>query len=405
MKKLVAGLRLILCLILMGFFVIAPYDVYAKEAGTIKDLEVQLEELKQEKKDNQNAKSQTQSQINAKRQAVFDAYDEQEEIKVKVVEAEDEIVESNNKIEKTTAETNSILRFYQISNGENVYLEYISGADSTTDLIMRVAIIEQITKYNKELVDEMNTLIEENEQLKIELASRNEELIKKSAEYETAIKSLGNKLSALNEINEDINDQIKNQEALIDYYKTVCKSDTQLLSECAPLAYATGFIRPLVKGSITSSWGYRKDPITGKKNSFHNAIDIGGNKEGTPVYSAAAGMVAAVTKKSSCGGNIVYIHHNVKGKYYTTQYAHLLSYNVKVGDKVSANSQIGTVGGGKKTKSWDGCSTGAHLHFGISTGHYLSTGTQGYKSWSTFLARSVDPMGFIPPGKKWTKRF
>ncbi len=400
-------IRIVLCLLLIVPIFVEPLSVNAakKEAETINDLQSELAALKQEKIDNQNAKNQTQSQINAKKEAIYAAYKEQEEIKEKVIEAEAKIEESNENIIKSTNEINELLRFIQIADGENVYLEYISGAESTADLVMRVAIVEQITSYNKEVVAKLEALIVENENLKVELANRNTELNTMKEEYSNAVKSLGNKLTALNEVNEDINDQIKNQQAIISYYKTMCTSDTQLLSDCVALAYSSQFIRPVNKGSITSYWGYRTDPITGKVNSFHNAIDIGGNSEGTPVYAAAAGMVAAITKKSSCGGNIVYIHHIVAGKTYTTQYAHLLTYNVKVGEKVTAMTQIGTVGGGKGTKSWDKCSTGAHLHFGISTGLYLGAGTGSYSKWSKFIANSVNPLGLIPSGKKWTSRY
>ena len=375
----------------------------SKEAENIAELRDQLAALKQEKIDNENAKSQTKSQINTKKNAIYNAYQEQQQIEVKVTEAEAKIVDSNNQIAESKKEIDELVRFLQLSNGDSAYLEYISGASSTTDLIMRTAIVEQLSSYNKEVVQKMEGLIAENEQLKIDLQARNVELENMKEQYNQAIKSLGNKLSELNELNEDINDQIKNQEALIDYYKTVCTSETQKLSDCVKIGSATGFIRPLVKGRITSPWGYRTSPLT-KKISFHNAIDIGGNKEGTPVYAAAMGMVAAITKKSSCGGNIIYIHHNVLGKSYTTQYAHLLSYNVKVGDIVTATTQIGTVGGGDQT-TWDKCSTGAHLHFGISTGHYLGAGTSGYSSWNKFIASSVNPMNYIPPVTSWSSRY
>ncbi len=374
-----------------------------KEAETILDLKDELAALKQEKIDNQNAKSQTQSQINTKKNAIYNAYKEQEQIEVKVTEAEAKIVESNAKIAEAKKAIDELLRFMQLSNGDSAYLEYISGASSTTDLIMRTAIVEQLSSYNKETVEKMEALIAENEQLKLDLEARNVELESMKAEYSNAIKSLGNKLSELNELNEDINDQIKNQEALIDYYKTVCNSETQKLSDCVKIGSATGFIRPTVKGRITSSWGYRTSPIT-HRVSFHNAIDVGGNKEGTPVYAAALGMVAAITKKARCGGNIIYIHHNVLGKAYTTQYAHLLSYNVKVGDIVSAGTQIGTVGGGSQS-TWDRCSTGAHLHFGVSKGHYLGAGKDGYSSWSSFIASSVNPMNYLPSGSSWSSRY
>lgn len=373
------------------------------DADTIADLRNELAQLKQEKIDTANAKSQTQSQINSKKNAIYSAYQEQEEIVIKVADAEDKIAESNEQISESQKQIEDLLRFMQLSSGDSAYLEYIFGASSTTDLIMRTAIVEQLSSYNKETVEKMEALVAENEQLKLDLENRNIELDKMKDSYNQAIKSLGSRLSELNEVNEDISDQIKNQEALIDYYKTVCDSETQKLSDCVKIGSATGFIRPTVSGRITSNWGYRISPIT-HKVSFHSAIDIGGNKEGTPVYAAALGMVAAITKKSSCGGNVIYIHHNVLGKAYTTQYAHLLSYNVKVGDMVSAGTQIGKVGGGSQT-TWDHCSTGAHLHFGISIGHYLGAGKDGYSTWSKFIASSVNPLKYLPSGTKWSSRY
>ena len=47
----------------------------------------------------------------------------------------------------------------------------------------------------------------------------------------------------------------------------------------------------------------------------------------------------------------------------------------------------GNKGGGKKTKSWESCSTGAHLHFTLAEGWYGRT----YSSYSTFLAKTFDP--------------
>ena len=75
--------------------------------------------------------------------------------------------------------------------------------------------------------------------------------------------------------------------------------------------------------------------------------------------------MTSIVRKSSCGGNMVYIQHTIKGVKYRTVYMHLHSINVKVGDIVTITSVIGTVGGGE---SYDNCSTGAHLHFGIMKG-------------------------------------
>ena len=138
-------------------------------------------------------------------------------------------------------------------------------------------------------------------------------------------------------------------------------------------------------------------------------IDIGGNTEGTPVYATANGVVAgvvdgkAVTRrngKKSCGGNIVYIHVMVGGKRYTLTYGHLLSYNVKTGQQVNITTQIGTVGGGPQTWSWDRCSTGPHLHYQISRGYYMVD----YQAFSLLNAKAIKPNGYPAKGVMWYNR-
>ena len=192
---------------------------------------------------------------------------------------------------------------------------------------------------------------------------------------------------------------------LIKYYEGICQSDDQLLSDCVKVASNSGWTKPLPYGWVSSPWGYRVDPITGAASSFHNAVDIAGNAEGTPIYSGTNGTVAAITRRSSCGGNMIYVHSEVQGKAYTIQYAHVLDVYVKVGDTVTINDVIATVGGGPKTWSYERCSTGAHLHYGISTGYYLGGGPYGYSSFNKFVASSVKPVGFPAVGVKWYTRW
>lgn len=408
MKKIgrTIGTIIIVLALLFPYFV-EPMVVLADNDMTLNDLKKQLSDLQSEKSATEKEKKQTSAEIQNKKNASYKAYQEQQENSAKVSEAEQKIVDSEKEIERVKIETEELLRFMQqVSSGENVYLEYIAGAKSTTDLILRMATVEQLSEHNDEVLKTLEGLIVENEKLKEDLKQKNIELEQKRAQYNKTISSLGSKITELNEINEDINDQIKNQKQLISYYQGICKSDDQKLSDCIKLAADTGFVRPLAKGGVTSSFGYRTDPLTGKVNSFHNAIDIGGNSEGTPVYAAAAGMVAAVTYRSSCGGNKVYIHHMINGVAYTTQYVHLLSYTVKVGDSVTNQTIIGYVGGGKGTRGWDKCSTGAHLHFVIAKGHYLGAKPYGYSSWSTFLSKCFNPLTLLPTNKtKWTSRY
>lgn len=406
MKKFINySFRLILVVLMLIPYFIEPFSVMAvtntSKATTIAGLKKELEALKQQKTDAQKEKKQTQNQINQNKQAVENARQEQQQIANDVVDAEEKIKKSNDDIVKAKEDVDLVLKYYQLSNNQNEYLEYITGASSPTDLIMRVEAVSQLSSYYKNKIDDLDKLITENEQLKVDLADKNTQLDEKIANTSKAISKLNNQLDEINDINEDIDSQIKNQQTLINYYKTICKSETQLLTSCTTVQASAGWLKPVVKGRINSRWGYRNQVLN--TGTFHNAHDIGGNAEGTAVYAAAAGTVAAITRRSNCGGNMVYIHANVLGKAYTMQYAHLLSIKVKVGDKVNVNTVIGTVGGGStsyKYGGYDTCTTGTHLHFGISKGYYL----EDYSKWSKFIANSIEPPGYPKTGVWWYSR-
>ena len=75
-----------------------------------------------------------------------------------------EIDESNKEIEQKSQESKSIIEYYQIANGENAYLEYAFGATDITDMIYRMAVVEQLTEYNDQIMDELDALITKNKQ-------------------------------------------------------------------------------------------------------------------------------------------------------------------------------------------------------------------------------------------------
>ncbi|NLK46348.1 MAG: M23 family metallopeptidase [Treponema sp.] len=112
---------------------------------------------------------------------------------------------------------------------------------------------------------------------------------------------------------------------------------------------------PLPHGVITSSYGTRISPITGKEH-FHQGVDLAA-PIGTPVLAARAGIVEITGMDEVYGNYIVLAHDN------NTQslYAHLSSIDVKKGMRVEKGNMIGKVG----TTGW---STGPHLHFEMRIG-------------------------------------
>lgn len=374
-------------LIIIMLLVFMP-KVNASSANTIAELRKEIEALKAKKQAQGNKKAQTQSEINTTTNKLNNTKNEITEGRNQIETARLEIKKLDKEIEDGTENIKSLMNSYQINSADNAYMDYIFKAESYADFVYRYTVIKQVIDYNKELIDGWNEKIIQNEQLQVDLANKEVELNKKVSEYETNIDKLGDKLAAYSDIVMDIQDEIDSTQELLNYYKELGCGENQNIYECISVKGDTMFRKPLVKGTITSYYGYRINPLTGKGTKFHSGTDIGGNKEGTNVYATANGTVGKIIRKARCGGNQVYVWHTIGGKKYTSLYMHLLNINVSIGDKVNSNTVVGTVGGGKGTWAWETCSTGAHLHFSVATGWYGDKNS--YLSYSSFLAHLID---------------
>ena len=125
----------------------------------------------------------------------------------------------------------------------------------------------------------------------------------------------------------------------------------KLLEKKKNLLASTPSISP-VDGLITSKFGYRKSPFTGKKN-FHAGLDIS-NRKGTKIIATANGKISYAAPKSHFG-NLVIIDHGY-GK--VTKYAHLQKILVKPGQAVKRGDVIALLGN-------TGKSTGPHVHYEV----------------------------------------
>lgn len=129
---------------------------------------------------------------------------------------------------------------------------------------------------------------------------------------------------------------------------------------------------------VTSDYGPRRHPISGKIGKMHRGIDYGGTFD---VLSAADGVVTKVSyngNKRTGGGHVVIIKHATK--LFTVYYHGRERTHLKVGDRVRAGQKIYVSGS-------TGASTGPHLHFEVRTG---STG-----QWGT----NVDPNTYLTNAK------
>jgi murein DD-endopeptidase MepM/ murein hydrolase activator NlpD len=116
-------------------------------------------------------------------------------------------------------------------------------------------------------------------------------------------------------------------------------------------AYALGvaFEKP-VRGRLTSRFGYRRDPFSGKRG-FHTGVDIAG-RQGSEVRAAREGTVSFAGVKFGRGKSIIVVH----AFGYKTVYSHLSAVRAGKGQRVKKGEIIGFIGD-------SGRSTGPHLHF------------------------------------------
>jgi murein DD-endopeptidase MepM/ murein hydrolase activator NlpD len=123
--------------------------------------------------------------------------------------------------------------------------------------------------------------------------------------------------------------------------------------------------RPVEKGWISSHYGKRTDPFSGKQ-AMHHGIDFAG-KEGSNVLAVAGGVVTWVGTRSGYGEMVEISHEDG----FVTRYGHNKKNLVEPGDVVRKGQVIAQMGS-------SGRSTGAHVHYEV------------FKH-----GRSVDPASYV----------
>lgn len=382
--KKISYIFLILVMLVVNFF--APKNLENIEAKTVRDLKAELEAKEKEYEESTAQKKLTESEIASKKASIAAINDEISNIHTEMLELTEEIEDLNEEIIEKEKEIKAIMNYYQLSNGESAYLEYIFNAVDFTDFIYRLAIAEQLSNYNDKLIDEYNDKIKQNEKKKIELDEKTVSLQDKQKTLQSQMKSLQGNLDSILEESISIEEEIRMLKEYIDVYqnKYKCGLDEDI-NVCGrdKLPPDTKFYRPVVSGSISAHFGWYSP---WGNSTWHYGTDFAGTGHGAPVYSAANGKVAGIMWRWSCGGNMVLIHHMINGQKYTTGYFHLATVNVSVGDTVTKDTVIGTVGGNPSIEYWDECSTGTHLHFQMSYGLYLDE----YTNWYTYESKSFD---------------
>ena len=344
--------------ILISIALIIPINVSAKTLGDLKNEYDALEAAYREKQAEIEANQNEQNNTNAR---IDEIYGEISQAEQDITNLNNKITELNIKIEEKDKQIKSVIKYYQVSNGESELLEYLFSASSITDFIYRATVTEQLSRYNSNLIDEMHQLIEESKKAIEDLHAKEDSLRTLQDELRSKLYILQMEAVNLSDEEDSIEKDIEASKSIIQFYlDSGCDIDDDI-SVCAneQLPVGTRFWRPLQSGYMTSTW-YSDYLYDGSCRS-HAGVDIGA-AEGTPVYSISDGKVVYAEWGWNGGyGNKVVVQHYINGQNYTSLYGHLSGINVNVGDIVTKDSVIGFVGN-------TGNSYGAHLHLNLCIG-------------------------------------
>ncbi|MBR6137310.1 MAG: peptidoglycan DD-metalloendopeptidase family protein [Bacilli bacterium] len=375
-KRLVV---IVLILILLGN-IFAPIEA---KATTLREYEELLEKYKNELNSTNNQIYISRQQLEEIQNKIADTERQIKEAEDEIVRLEEEIKKNNEEIAKKKEESKALIEYYQISNGENIYLEYAFGAESITDMIYRMSIVEQLTDYNDRVMKELKELIRQNEERQKELEQKKIELKELQEELHQEAQKVKGDISSMAAMIPDIKNQLSNYENRVNYYRRVgCQPDDEIGVDCDRGNNAYGFVRP-VTGNYWISTYYYWNGYSG-----HKGIDYAQGC-GNPVRAVANGRVYYVgSNKDVYHAKMILIVHNYNGRKVFSQYTHLSGYAVSENQDVEAGQVIGYVG----TTGW---STGCHLHLEMSVDvgwDYNSPGNY----YSSYVSHIVNPYNYVP---------
>jgi len=309
-------------------------------------------------------------------------------------------------LEKKIAERDEVLRervrAMQVKGGKVNYLDVLLGASSFADFIDRFSAVNTLMDADRKIMKQQAEDIEqlENEKAlveqklakqevdKAELESLKASLLTQKKDKDKLIDQLEveqaklkdekdhleTELDEVVEVEEELQRQIATEQKRIAAIakkaaekkaaeerarREAAKANNS--SQSIPAVSSGSWTKP-ANGRYTSSFGWRS---LGGISRQHRGADIA-NSIGTPIVSAADGVVSYAGTLGSYG-NLVMVTHYLDGQTFTTVYGHLSSIGVSVGTQVEKGQYIAAMGN-------TGRSTGPHVHFEIHVGNWSASG-------------------------------
>jgi len=407
-KQGISALALLLAVLLL----LSMMPIRA-EAASSSEIRQQLKELKEQKKELQAQINEVRGQYKENENEMLDMVNQKNVIDQEISILHSQIDNINSQIasyslliaDKQDELDNAEAHLTELSEknkeriqameeeGDMSYWEVLFKANSFSDLLDRLNMVQEIAASDKRRMEELAKAAEEVEvaqealaeekigleESKAELDATQAELEVKRQEADELLRELiakGEEFMQMIEESEAEQDALMDeiaqaekdlkeaeyQEWLATYVPPTTRPSTSGGSTTPRTSApsSSGWVCPVPYYTLTSPFGMRVHPITGQYK-MHKGVDLA-CAEGTPIYAAKSGKVTRATYVCA-EGYYVSINH---GDGFASIYMHMTHYIVSPGQYVNAGQVIGYVGS-------TGGSTGPHLHFGISyNGSYVN---------------------------------
>ncbi len=266
-------------------------------------------------------------------------------------------------------------------NGSVSYWAVLFQANSFSDLLDRLNMIDEIAAADQRRMKELNEAAKavseaknglESEKVALETSKKEMEETSKQMtasqlEAEELLQTLiakGQAYQALIDEHEKIESESLRELSAAEtaYDKAREKEYLEWLAAQKPPANTSGstvdasgkvWLMPISYTEFSSPFGWRKHPIYGDTR-FHAGVDLSA-PTGTPIVATRAGVVTTTSYEAGGAGYYVNINH-LDG--FVSRYMHMTHFIVVEGQTVQAGQVIGYCGS-------TGASTGPHLHFGV----------------------------------------
>jgi len=389
-------------------FSMIPLDVQAASSSEIRQ---QIKEMKEEKKELQEKINEVRGQYRANYDEMVDLVAQKDLIDQEVALLNEQVRNINTQIatyglliaDKQDELDDAQIRLEDLSRknkariqameeeGDMSYWEVLFKANSFSDLLDRLNMVQEIAASDKRRMEELSAAAQRVTEVQEELTTEKSELEIARSELDVAQADLAVKREEADELlrqlaakgeefekmideSEDLQDELMAEIAQAEkdlkaaeyreWLATYVPPTTRPSGDTSPSTQApssSGWVCPVPYYTLTSPFGMRVHPISGKWK-MHNGVDMAA-AQGTPIYAAKSGKVTVTSYQAGGAGYYVSINH---GDGFSSIYMHMTHYIVSPGQYVTAGQVIGYVGS-------TGGSTGPHLHFGIAyNGKYVN---------------------------------